>query len=132
MTEHGFAAVGFGLLPSLISLFYSDEKLIWVLCSCVLTLFLSYALMIQVSRVYRAKLHGARPRQLRVMLIDLFGAGSIALILQVINVLLWRGPGAYGLGCAWLLYTSCRQFSIFLMHIRDASAAQPGAQPDAR
>lgn len=115
MLEHSFAAVFFGLLPSLVSFAISDSSTLWLSLSFLLTLFLSYALLVQYKRLIEAMRVGSRPRQFKLLLIEFFGSGVIVLAFLVTNVLLWQGPAAYAWGCLWLLFAACRQFSVFLL-----------------
>jgi hypothetical protein len=119
MIGHGLAAVAFGLLPSFTSLFARDECTLWASCSFILGFFCAYTLIIQAVRVYHNTRGGAPPRRFGLMLWEFFVVGSIVLVIQGVNVIHWRTAGAYGFGCVWFLFAACRQFSIFLLHVKE-------------
>ena len=120
MIEHSLAAVLFGLLPSLTYLYKPDEGWDWLVSSVILAAFFLYALLIQIVRIQHSSSIGHPPRRFRLLLLEFFVVTVGVMYLQIHNALVWHGAIAYAIGCLWLLVAACRQFSIFLLDMKQS------------
>lgn len=117
MLEHSLAAVVLGLLPLVFYLYSSDEPMVWLLSSSLLTVFLAAEILINIARIKTTTAQGSPPRTFKLLLGTFFVPTIVLLIVQVMNVFYWRGPVAFAAGVVWLVVASCRQFLLFFWHI---------------
>jgi hypothetical protein len=104
LVEYSLAAVVIGLLPSLLSLYVSDQTLVWSWASSLLVFFLLLHSLLQIYR-----LRGAQPRNWALWLV-VFLLNGVVLYFQVENIRVWQKPMWLGVGMLWLICVSALQF----------------------
>jgi hypothetical protein len=113
MLEHSLAASLFGLLPTLLNLWWLVEADAWQVASGVLAAMFLVELLLQIARIKDYSLKGAPPRRFNTFIVGWIIPTVGFLILQVLNVVTWSRPLPYLLGVLWLLVAAAIQFLHF-------------------
>ncbi len=127
IVEHSLAGVTLGLLPTLLTLFFAKDATIWALLSIILASFLIIEILANIIRIKAASGQGAPPRYFPSFLATWFVPSVAIFVIQIINVLVWRGQAAFAVGMVWLVFAGSKQFLLFVWYMSPKEKSDRGA-----